>query len=30
MGFGGFFKGAGKALEVIGDVAGSAMQEGCI
>ena len=29
MGFGDFFKGAGKALEVIGDVAGSAMQEGC-
>lgn len=29
MGFGNFFKGAGKALEVIGDVAGSAMQEGC-
>ena len=29
MGFSNFFKGAGKALEVIGDVAGSAMQEGC-
>jgi len=29
MGFGDFFKGAGKALEVIGDVTGSAMQQGC-
>lgn len=29
MGFGDFFKGASKALELLGDVAGSAMQEGC-
>lgn len=29
MGFGDFFKGVGKALEVIGDGAGSFMQEGC-
>ena len=29
MGFGDFFRGVGKVLEVIGDVAGSAMQDGC-
>lgn len=29
MGFGDFFKAAGKTLEVIGDGVGSAMQEGC-
>lgn len=30
MGFGDFFKVAGKALEIVGDVAGSAMQTGCM